>query len=194
MLTGPQAGSTFQLSKPVTTIGRDPGQNDIVLSDPSVSRNHARIVNNGSEWNIENLTQNNTITVNSRSVRQGTIHDRDTIGLGAGVTFLFLTGPASQKLAMPPTGNLNHPVTYSADRIPVSIPPPPPSQISGQGASSTGHMSLGTQRAPMGFGVPSLEISTNTSPARQISQLTKPVICIGRDPANDLVIDERVVS
>src|SRR5579864_2897477 len=86
ILTGPQAGSTFQLSKPVTTIGRDPEHNDIVLTDPSVSRNHARIVNNGSEWNIENLTQNNTITINSRSIRRETIHDRDTIGLGAGIT------------------------------------------------------------------------------------------------------------
>src|SRR5207237_4546322 len=91
VLTGPQAGNTFQLSKPITTIGRDPAQNDIVLSDPSISRNHARIVTTGSEWKIENLTQNNTITVNSRSIRQETIHDRDTIGLGTGVTFLFLT-------------------------------------------------------------------------------------------------------
>ena len=199
MLTGPQAGSTFQLSKPVTTIGRDPAQNDIVLTDASISRNHARIVNNGFEWSIENLTQGNTITVNSRSVRQETLHDRDTIGLGAAVTFLFLTGLASPKLAMPPGGAINLAPTGNLN-VPVSIPPPPPQapylgdRQPGQGASSTGYMSIGTQRAPMGFGVPSLEISANTSPAKQISQLIKPVISIGRDPSNDIVIDAGVVS
>lgn len=187
ILTGPQAGSTFQLSKPVTTIGRDPTQNDIVLSDPSISRSHARIVNNGFEWQIENLTQGNTITVNSRSIRQETIHDRDTIGLGASVTFLFLTGSTSQKLATPPISNPNHPSL-------ASIPPPPPIQVPVQSPSATGYMAMGTQRAPMGLGTPSLEISTNISPAKQISQLIKPVISIGRDPSNDIVIDERVVS
>ena len=187
ILTGPQAGSTIQLSKPITTIGRDPSQNDIVLTDPSISRNHARIINNGFEWKIENLTQSNTVSVNSRSVRQETIHDRDTIGLGASVTFLFLTGSASQKLGIPSMDNLNSPT-------PVVIPPPPPAQFPGQAASATGQMSMGTQRAPMGFGVPSLEISTNVSPAKQTSQLIKPVISIGRDPSNDIVIDARVVS
>ncbi len=187
VLTGPQAGSTFQLSKPVTTIGRDPAQNDIILNDPSISRNHARIVNNGFEWKIENLTQSNTITVNSRSIRQETIQNHDTIGLGASVTFLFLTGMASQKIATLPTGNLNHPA-------PVPTPPPPPFLAPGQSPSATGLMAFGTQRAPLGFGTPSLEISTNISPAKQIAQLTKPVINIGREPSNDIVIDERVVS
>lgn len=41
-ITGSQAGSTIQLNKPVLTIGREPG-NDIVVTDPSVSRRHAQI-------------------------------------------------------------------------------------------------------------------------------------------------------
>ena len=159
VLTGQQTGSSFQLIKPITTLGRDPSQNDIVLTDPSVARNHARIIMNGSEWYIENLTQNKVITVNSRSIQRENIRDHDTIALGTAVTFLFLTDPTSKKLPLPLTDDL-----------------------------------MKTQLAPMGFDIPSLEISTNTSTANQTVQLTKPIINIGRDLSNDIVINARVVS
>src|SRR6185312_3605721 len=92
ILTGPQAGRSFQLTKMTVTVGRDPG-NDIVLTDPSVSRTHARILYTQSGWSIEKLTNNNTVTVNQRSVQQSTIRYNDNIGLGGLTTFLFL--PAS---------------------------------------------------------------------------------------------------
>ncbi len=91
-LTGSQAGSTIQLHKPVLTIGREPG-NDIVVTDPSVSRRHAQITLNGGVWTISNLTQKNTVTVNRRDVpplQQALISERDTIALGTGTTFIFL--------------------------------------------------------------------------------------------------------
>ena len=91
-LTGSQAGSTIQLHKPVLTIGREPG-NDIVVTDPSVSRRHAQITFNGGVWTISNLTQKNTVTVNRRDVpplQQALISERDTIALGTGTTFIFL--------------------------------------------------------------------------------------------------------
>src|SRR5436305_4596803 len=88
-LTGPLAGNTYQITKPLTTIGREPG-NDIIISDPSVSRHHALLVNNGGQWSIEKLASQNLVTVNQRDVQQAIISDRDTIGLGPGITFLFL--------------------------------------------------------------------------------------------------------
>ena len=91
-LTGPLAGRTIQISKPMMTIGREP-TNDIVISDPSVSRQHARLVNNGGQWSIEKLSPQNLVTVNQRDVQQSPIADRDTIGLGNGTTFLFLVSP-----------------------------------------------------------------------------------------------------
>ncbi len=87
-LTGPLAGSIYQITKPLTTIGREP-DNDIIISDPSVSRQHARLVNNRGQWSIEKLAPQNLVTVNQRDVQQATISDRDTIGLGSGTTFLF---------------------------------------------------------------------------------------------------------
>src|SRR6266852_9464567 len=86
-LTGSQAGMTFQITKPTTTLGREPG-NDIVVSDPSVSRNHAQITLNDGVWVINKIATQNTVTVNQREVQQSPINDRDTIGLG-GTSFLF---------------------------------------------------------------------------------------------------------
>src|SRR5947199_152246 len=45
-----------------------------------------------------------------------------------------------------------------------------------------------------GTSIPSLEISTNTGRAKQTYQLTKPVINIGRDSSNEIVINEPTVS
>jgi pSer/pThr/pTyr-binding forkhead associated (FHA) protein len=99
-LTGPLAGSTFQISKPLITFGREPG-NDIVISDPTVSRQHARLVNNAGQWSIEKLAVQNVVTVNQHTIQQAVIADRDTIGLGTGTTFLFLISsphsPAGQQ-------------------------------------------------------------------------------------------------
>src|SRR5206468_7481343 len=86
-VTGSQAGNTFPITKPSITLGREPG-NDIVVSDPSISRHHAQISLNNGTWTILKLAPQNTVTVNSRDVQQAAINDRDTIGLG-GITFLF---------------------------------------------------------------------------------------------------------
>src|SRR5712691_344623 len=88
-LTGSLAGSTYQITKPKITLGREPA-NDIVLSDSSVSRHHARITLNNGTWTITKLARQNTVIVNHRNVQQSAINDHDTIGLG-GTSFLFQT-------------------------------------------------------------------------------------------------------
>ena len=86
-LTGSLAGSIYQITRPTTTLGREPA-NDIVLSDPSISRHHAQITWNNGVWTIIKLTPQNTVTVNQRDVQQSAINDSDTIGLGS-TSFLF---------------------------------------------------------------------------------------------------------
>ncbi len=88
-LTGPLAGKSFPINKPIITIGREPG-NDIIVSEPSVSRQHAQIMWNGNVWSIQKLAQQNKLFLNQREVNQSALNDRDTIGLGQGTTFLFL--------------------------------------------------------------------------------------------------------
>src|SRR5438270_1510866 len=103
-LTGPLAGNTFQINKPMITFGRDTG-NDVIISDPTVSRKHAHLVNKAGQWSIEKLAEQNVLTVNQQNVQTAVISDRDTIGLGTGTTFLFLISspqfPAEQRPRTP---------------------------------------------------------------------------------------------
>jgi ABC-type multidrug transport system ATPase subunit/pSer/pThr/pTyr-binding forkhead associated (FHA) protein len=95
-VTGPLAGKAFQITKPTTTIGRDPGTCDIVVSDPTISRQHAQIIFNGGVWSIRKITQQNTITINQHEVNQAQLNDRDTVGLGQGTTLIFNIAEAVQ--------------------------------------------------------------------------------------------------
>ena len=282
-LTGSLAGSTFPISKPTITIGRDPS-NDIVVSDPSVSRRHAQLTLSNGSWTISKLSRQNTITVNQREVKQETVNDRDTIGIGAGTTFLLLTNAGAQvSSTSPPVSNppQQQPPPQQAPQTPASAPSasfvgqqPPPQQafqtsssapnapfawqwppkqasqapasppnasFAGQqpaqqafqppaaspNASFAGQqppptpynptvavpppvqaqpMPFGIQRAPGSevsdgsggtsdsTGVPSLEISANTHHEKSTYPLTKQIINIGRDPSNDIVINETIVS
>ncbi len=160
VLVGKEAGCTYIINKPVTTIGRDP-VNDIVLSDPTISREQARIICNGSQWSIEKVRDYNKITVNQRVVQQAKLHGNDVVGLGFGDTqLLFLTDSA-------PNGS-----------FPASSPK--------------------TQKIPSGplpsSIIPWIEESTNFSADKQRYELIQPVISIGRDPSNDICIDESIVS
>jgi len=77
----------------------------------------------------------------------------------------------------------------------VAAPPPRPGQPGGGTQASLftagSEVSAGTANIR---GVPSLEISSNVHQDKQAYPLTKQVINIGRDPSNDIVINELVVS
>ncbi len=218
-LTGPLAGNVYQITRPVINIGREPG-NDIVISDPSVSRQHAQIAWNNGVWSIRKLSPQNMLTVNQREMQQATINDRDTIGLGTGTTFLFQVAVGARPSTQQFTPPQNAPITSQAvsSGPPQGIAPQPPVRLSPQQASFVpppppfipteptqqglpqnpmqDTMRAMTGRAPGGYGVgvPILEVSTNVDTERQPYPLTKPVINIGRDPSNDIVINRPTVS
>src|SRR6266516_2930785 len=202
-VSGSQAGNTFPITKPSITLGREPG-NDIVISDPSVSRHHAQISLRNGTWTILKLAPQNTVTVNQRDVQQSAINDRDMIALGS-ITFLFSTNAsvanaarpgqqASSRNAPPPSA----PPTFNAP--PVFHPTvAAPSPLQGQRPLGTAQAPEGPLKGPSGTasiprGVASLEVNSNTHPQKISYSLDKPVINIGRHPANDIVIDEPVVS
>lgn len=70
ILGGPpgEAGREFALDGPVATIGRRADQ-DIVLSDPSVSRSHARVERGPSGVAIVDLGSTNGTVVNGLRLR-----------------------------------------------------------------------------------------------------------------------------
>src|SRR5260370_38531792 len=88
-LTGPLTGRTFELSKPIITIGRD-NSNDIFVTDPKVSRFHARLLWNNGLWSIEKMSQTSTVSVNQQHLQQSLIYDNNVVGLGDDSSFLFL--------------------------------------------------------------------------------------------------------
>src|SRR5437016_3303628 len=92
-LSGPLAGKTFPLNKSLIMIGRDPSC-DIVIFDPKVSRNHARLRYENGMWSIENLSQKNAMIVNQANVQHSVLQHNSTVSLGDDSSFLFL-GQAS---------------------------------------------------------------------------------------------------
>lgn len=81
-----------------TSIGRALN-NDIVLMDPTVSRDHARLLLGRDGWHIVNLTAKNVVRVNGRPVPSGSslpIQPQDVLILGS--TMLQLIAPQTVRL------------------------------------------------------------------------------------------------
>src|SRR5881397_3590250 len=66
----PEERLVHLLTQRETTIGRALN-NDVILMDPTVSREHARLVLDDAGWYIINLTTQNVVRVNGRSVSSG---------------------------------------------------------------------------------------------------------------------------
>jgi ABC-type multidrug transport system ATPase subunit len=227
IVAGPLSGRTFPITKPSLIIGRDAGS-DIVITDPTVSRQHARLQRDTQgNWSIEKLNANNVVTVNQQGVQQARVKDRDSIGLGANTFFVLQLNVQEQKppvslsaetraapqqaaiaetrAAPPPLPVENRTVAArsydpgalkAAPLVPAS--PPAPKLVASPPAQPPVGV-RGTQIAPpLGQdaedGTPSLEIGTNTNQITHVYKLTRPVINIGRDPSNDIVINDPIVS
>ncbi len=89
----PEEGLVHVLMQQETTIGRALN-NDVILMDPTVSREHALLVLDRDGWHIINLTARNIVRVNGRSVPGGSslpMHPQDVLILGS--TMLQLIAP-----------------------------------------------------------------------------------------------------
>jgi ABC transport system ATP-binding/permease protein len=197
-LTGPLAGRTFTISKPITTIGRDP-TNDIVFEhDLKVSRHHARLLWNNGTLSIENVSQKAPLTVNQREIQQALIQDNTIIGLGTDTTFVFLTQPETpaqhSRAGEAPVAVRPQPLPASAQVFPA--PPPPLSSTSPlQGTLVQASRPDLTQIASLStLGLPSLVLSSNAYNDKKAYILDKPIINIGREATNEIIINDRIVS
>lgn len=83
---GPQPNQTYDLTKDLTTLGRDI-TNDIVINDPELSRHHLRISRTAEGCSIEDLGSTNGTFVNGQRVSGvRPLNNGDMIGLGETVT------------------------------------------------------------------------------------------------------------
>ncbi|BCL82429.1 ABC transporter ATP-binding protein [Ktedonobacteria bacterium brp13] len=122
-VTGPLTGKSLQITKSITTLGRDPNSCDIVINDPAVSRQHAQLIYNGSVWSIKKLAQQNVMTLNQREITQSALNDHDTIGLGQGTTFIFTAAENPQVLGRVTPPQIQHAPNAVQPAIPLTPPP-----------------------------------------------------------------------
>ena len=124
---GPEPGQTFILDKDSLTIGRDP-HNDITISDPQVSRQHARIMRQGDLVVLEDVGSTNGTFVNGvRLTGSHALANGDEVGLGDAITLTYHgTDPAvTEPLAGRPTVSMQQP-SYEPPPPPAYAAPPPP--------------------------------------------------------------------
>lgn len=197
-LSGPLTNSTFSITKPITTIGRD-RSNDIFISDQKISRFHARLLHNNGLWNVEKLSQTSTVTIDKQNIEQAILSQNTVVVLGETTSFLFSLSPAvsyqqeetilQSSLSSPEQLAVAAPAKLSAEPVqlmPGAQPPSSPAQnapLSGTTVASFAAM-----------GISSLEVTDNTTGVRQEYPLAKEIITIGRDRKNDIVINAVSVS
>ncbi len=209
-LSGPMEGQTFSISKPITTIGREQTNDIIVMNDAKVSRVHARLLWKDGQWSIENLSQSSFLAINKQKVQQGLISNNTVINLGEVSSFVFLTSPIAQPDLQPTVPRL-HPVKEEPP-LPLSQTfPPSLKQMSGapintpasppQADAFTAPLSEpaagadATQIASLtSVGLPSIEVTSHSHSDKMTYALARPVINIGRDATNDIIINDRIVS
>lgn len=72
---------SFRLDAPTISIGRAP-DNNVVINDRRVSRNHARMTQSNGRWVIQDLGSTNGTAVNGKLATQSSLRDGDRISLG----------------------------------------------------------------------------------------------------------------
>ncbi|GLV59483.1 hypothetical protein KDH_63090 [Dictyobacter sp. S3.2.2.5] len=118
----PEERLVYVLTSRETTIGRALS-NDLILMDPSVSREHARLIFDGENWSIHNITEQNILHVNGHEVTAGARHALKS------QDFLVLGNTMLQLIA--PKGDQDVSIASVVDDEEAGeLPLPTPSQIS----------------------------------------------------------------
>jgi pSer/pThr/pTyr-binding forkhead associated (FHA) protein len=92
---GPNAGSRFSLTKPVTTAGRHP-DSDIFLDDITVSRRHAEIVRGKDEgYSVRDVGSLNGTYLNRERVEAAELTNGDELQIGK-FKLVYFAGPAGE--------------------------------------------------------------------------------------------------
>ncbi|HEX5441996.1 MAG TPA: FHA domain-containing protein, partial [Ktedonobacterales bacterium] len=191
---------TFLIEKPVATIGRDLANDIAISTDLQVSRQHARLVWMDDGWRIENISRANFIQVDGQDVREAALAPGAVVSLGETTTFTMLPteadgGVTSVRTAMTLASEPAAPDRAKAARITAA----PASTAARDGQNGAGDSQRGrieaTEVARLDeIGQPLLEVTSNTRDGRASYPLDSAVLSIGRASANDIVINDRIVS
>lgn len=151
---GPVPGKILELVKESITIGRDVN-NDLVINDAEVSRNHARVTSQAGGYLIEDLASTNGTFVNGqRLISPKLLNAGDVIGLGETIVieFGFVADAGATVVASAPP-----PPMRPADEPPTAppfMPPPAPEPMPEPMAPATMAEPMYTGAATGGMAAP----------------------------------------
>jgi pSer/pThr/pTyr-binding forkhead associated (FHA) protein len=129
--SGKDKGKEYVLQEGETGVGRGI-DNDVILTDVSVSRKHLRVLRDGANLVLRDLGSGNGTTVNGKRVHQIVLSEGDRIELGE--TVLVVRQPTEPSTAVTPSTSSTHetampsPAMGPPQMIPAwpSAPQPPP--------------------------------------------------------------------
>ena len=90
VIYGPDLGKRLQLGTAPFEIGRS-ARNDLPIDQESVSRHHARLTFDGSDYWVQDLNSTNGTYVNDDLIREHRLNDGDQIHIGRSI-LKFMTG------------------------------------------------------------------------------------------------------
>ena len=129
MRSGPTVGKVYPLEKGELFIGRDLS-NDIVINDPEISRRHARLINQGSGFMVEDLGSTNGTFVNGqRLVGPNVLRPGDVVTFGERLSLVFESSDYDQDATIvSPSARLSFEGQGSAQsfQTPPAFTPPQP--------------------------------------------------------------------
>ena len=123
-----------------TSIGRHPDCT-LTVSQPSVSRRHARLWREGDEWHVEDLQSSNGTYVNNRRITKATISEGDEVRCGDfALTYVIEAGESDAPSSRP-----------APPALPPSPPAPPPRVVGKLGGADEAPPPAVVDRATVGL-------------------------------------------
>ena len=98
--SGPLRGQRWTLAESPLIIGRDTNC-DLAVREHTVSRRHAVIFRDGSDWMLEDSSKNGTYVNEQRIDEPVALRDGDVIAIAAAVQIVFVGSDATVPLDMP---------------------------------------------------------------------------------------------
>lgn len=130
----PSSGNPIEVGQDGVLVGRDPTC-DIVLSDGSVSRRHARIERRGPQWFVVDQGSANGTFLDSQRATDGAIRNGQELRFGS-VAYRVEIAPSPDTADLMPGATIVQAAPPEPRRV--SAPPPPPPPPTGPAARVAG--------------------------------------------------------
>jgi len=128
---GPQQGQAYPLVSSMVTVGRDP-MADIVIADPEVSRQHARLTRTAEGYEIQDLGSTNGTFVDGQRLTGDPVRLQagQAISMGTNVTLVFeaAADPMATVVSEPELEIPEPPAEEEQPPVEEEEPPPAPAE------------------------------------------------------------------